>query len=56
MNIVDYLEVGLSLPLKAVVSDPISRGVSESQAFVLSGILVGEIGGFGGGSRELGAC
>ena len=50
------LEANLSVPLKAVMSYPISGGRGESWASVLSVFLVGEGGGSGDRSGMIGSC
>ena len=51
-----YFETDLSVPHKAVISDPISGGRAGIWASILISVFVGEGGVFGGGIRLLGAC
>ena len=51
-----YLEANLSVPLKSIMSEPISGGRGGNWASILSGFLLGEGGGFGAGSRLLNYC
>ena len=55
VHLMVYLEVDLSVPLKYVMSEPISGGRVWSWTSIMSSVLVGEGGGFGDRIGLLGA-